>query len=124
MELQSVTEQMRCSKWKLRTWKWMSIKLVKSPLHSLFETTQVAKQEALMKLGYLTEEADKPEAATAMLSTKNNRKHSDRTKSLDRNYNLGTGSPLSEDMDNDDSPKKKNGNMLKKIGVLWKKGQK
>ncbi|KAK8708890.1 hypothetical protein V6N13_059925 [Hibiscus sabdariffa] len=113
MELQSVTEQMRCSKWKLRTWKWMSIKLVKSPLHSLFETTQVAKQEALMKLGYLTEEADK-----------NNRKHSDRTKSLDRNYNLGTGSPLSEDMDNDDSPKKKNGNMLKKIGVLWKKGQK
>ncbi|EXC16273.1 hypothetical protein L484_024447 [Morus notabilis] len=32
-------------------------------------------------------------------------------------------SPYSEDMD-DDSPKKKNGNMLKKIGVLWKKGQK
>ncbi|KAE8666223.1 40S ribosomal protein S23-like [Hibiscus syriacus] len=64
------------------------------------------------------------EAATAMLSTGNSGKHSDRTKSLDRNNNPRTGLPNLEEMDDDDSPKKKNGNMLKKIGVLWKKGQK
>lgn len=63
------------------------------------------------------------EAATAMLSTGNYGKHMDRTIPFDGNHNPVTGSPNSEDMD-DDSPKKKNGNMLKKIGVLWKKGQK
>ncbi|KAG8500907.1 hypothetical protein CXB51_003017 [Gossypium anomalum] len=63
------------------------------------------------------------EAATAMLSTGNYGKHMDRTIPFDSNHNPVTGSPNSEDMD-DDSPKKKNGNMLKKIGVLWKKGQK
>ena len=60
-----------------------------------------------------------------MLSTGNNGKIVERTGSVD-NYNTIAGtmdSPYSEDMD-DDSPKKKNGNMLKKIGVLWKKGQK
>ncbi|PPR91983.1 hypothetical protein GOBAR_AA28697 [Gossypium barbadense] len=63
------------------------------------------------------------EAATAMLSTGNYGKHMDRSIPFDGNHNPVTGSPNSEDMD-DDSPKKKNGNMLKKIGVLWKKGQK
>lgn len=61
------------------------------------------------------------EAAAAMLSTGNNGKYTERTGSLD--YHTKLDSPLSEDTD-DDSPKKKNGNMLKKIGVLLKKGQK
>ncbi|KAE8661058.1 40S ribosomal protein S23-like [Hibiscus syriacus] len=63
------------------------------------------------------------EAATAMLSTGNNGKHMDQIISFDSNHNLISASPNSEDSD-DDSQKKKNGNMLKKIGVLWKKGQK
>ncbi|XP_006400869.2 interactor of constitutive active ROPs 3 isoform X2 [Eutrema salsugineum] len=111
-------------------------------------------QEALMKLGIAMEEADKSskravrvaeqldatqasnsemetelrklkvqsnqwrkaaEAATAMLSAGNNGKFSE-------NYNQ-TNSPYSEDID-DELTKKKNGNVLKKIGVLWKKPQK
>ncbi|KAF8006177.1 hypothetical protein BT93_K0476 [Corymbia citriodora subsp. variegata] len=126
---------------------------------ALVEAARAAEREALMKLGYLTEEADKSsrraarvteqldaaqaansemeaelrrlkvqsdqwrkaaEAAAAMLSSGNNGKFVERTGSLD-NFHLG--SPYSEDMD-DESPKKKNGNVLKKIGVLWKKGNK
>lgn len=122
------------------------------------EATKAAEREALMKLGYATEEADKSsrkatrvaeqldaaqttnteleaelrrlkvqsdqwrkaaEAAAAILSSGKDGK-------FDSSYNTiaaEMNSPLSDDMD-DDSPKKKNGNMLKKIGVLWKKGQK
>ncbi|RDX92787.1 Interactor of constitutive active ROPs 3, partial [Mucuna pruriens] len=61
------------------------------------------------------------EAAAAMLSAGNNGKLTERTVSLDNtNYKC---SPYPEDMD-DDFQRKKNGNMLKKIGVLWKKPQK
>ncbi|PKI62562.1 hypothetical protein CRG98_016984 [Punica granatum] len=64
------------------------------------------------------------EAAAAMLSVGNNGKYMDRTGSLDSCYNPGKmGSPYEEDGD-DDFMKKKNGNMLKKFGVLWKKPQK
>lgn len=56
------------------------------------------------------------EAAASMLSTGNNGKLVERTGSLD-------SSRYPEDID-DDFSKKKNGNMLKKIGVLWKKPQK
>ena len=130
------------------------------------EAAKAAEREAVLKLQYVTEEADKSsrkaarvteqldaaqtanteleaelrrlkvqsdqwrkaaEAATAMLSSTDNGKVVSRTVSLDSNHNntIGAkmGSPLSDDMD-DDSPKKKNANMLKKIGVLWKKGQK
>ncbi|KAJ6407399.1 hypothetical protein OIU84_010823 [Salix udensis] len=131
---------------------------------TMAETARASEHEALMKLGYMTEEADKSsrraarvaeqldaaqaantemeaelrrlkvqadqwrkaaEAAAAILSTGNNGKFVERTGSLDSNYNRAAGnmaSPCSEDMD--DSPRKKNGNVLKKIGVLWKKGQK
>ncbi|CAN1274879.1 Interactor of constitutive active ROPs 5, partial [Linum perenne] len=70
------------------------------------------------------------EAAASMLSTGNNNgKFVERTGSLDSSNNVNyttiagamVGSPFSEDMD-DDSMKKKNGNVLKKIGVFWKKG--
>lgn len=64
------------------------------------------------------------EAAAAMLSTSNNGKYGERTGSFDyHSISKKLSSPHSEDTD-DDSPKKKNGNMLKKIGVLLKKGQK
>lgn len=127
------------------------------------EAARVAEREALMKVGYLTEEADKSsrkvvrvteqldlaqsanaemeaelrrlkvqsdqwrkaaEAAAAMLSTGNNGKYVDRTGSLD-SHTIGgkLNSPFSEDMEVE-SPKKKNGNMLKKFGVFMKKGQK
>ncbi|CAN1274885.1 Interactor of constitutive active ROPs 2, chloroplastic [Linum perenne] len=136
---------------------------------ALAETAKAAEREALMKLGYITEEADKSsrraarvteqldasqaansemeaelrrlkvqadqwrkaaEAAASMLSTGNNNgKFVERTGSLDSSNNVNyttiagamVGSPFSEDMD-DDSMKKKNGNVLKKIGVFWKKG--
>ncbi|KAH6797720.1 hypothetical protein C2S52_022274 [Perilla frutescens var. hirtella] len=127
------------------------------------EAARAAEREALMKLGYLTEEADKSgrkavrvteeldaaqtansemeaelrrlkvqsdqwrkaaEAAAAMLSSGNNGKYVERTGSLDYHTIGGKlGLAYSEDTD-DESPKKKNGNMLKKIGVLLKKGQK
>ncbi|KAK4785024.1 hypothetical protein SAY86_001713 [Trapa natans] len=62
------------------------------------------------------------EAAAALLNGTNG-KYIDRTGSLDSCYNSGRmGSPY-EDVD-DDSIKKKNGNVLKKFGVLWKKPQK
>ncbi|XP_059296351.1 interactor of constitutive active ROPs 2, chloroplastic-like [Lycium ferocissimum] len=131
---------------------------------ALAEASRTAEREALMKMGYLTEEADKSgrkaarvieelnaaqatnsemeaelrklkvqsdqwrkaaEAAAAMLSTSNNGRYVERTGSLD--YHTIGGklrSPLSEDMDDGYSPKKKNGNMLKKIGSLLKKGHK
>ncbi|KAD5961797.1 hypothetical protein E3N88_13270 [Mikania micrantha] len=127
------------------------------------EAARIAQKEALTKVDYLTEEADKSsrkvvrvteqldlaqaanaemetelrrlkvqsdqwrkaaEAAAAMISGGNNVKLMERTGSLDSNTIGGRlNSPLSEDME-DESPKKKNGNMLRKIGVLLKKGQK
>lgn len=127
------------------------------------EAARLAEKEALNKLSYLTEEADKSsrkvvrvteqldlaqaanaemeaelrrlkvqsdqwrkaaEAAAAMLSGGNNGKFVERTGSLDTHTIGGRlNSPFSEDME-DESPKKKNGNMLKKIGVLLKKSQK
>ncbi|XP_010244974.1 PREDICTED: interactor of constitutive active ROPs 2, chloroplastic-like [Nelumbo nucifera] len=126
------------------------------------EAARAAEREALLKLSFVTEEADKSskkvervveqleaaqaansemeaelrrlkvqsdqwrkaaEAAAAVLSTGNNGKFMDRSVSLDGYHHVGKiGSPSSDDLD-DDSPKKKN-NMLKKIGVLWKKSQK
>lgn len=133
------------------------------------EEAREAEREAMLKLGQVTEEADKSsqraarasgqlevaqnenseleaelrrlkvqsdqwrkaaEAAAAMLSSSgdNNGKIVSRTVSFDGNYNntLGgkMGSPLSDDKMDEELSKKKNGNVLKKIGVLWKKGQK
>ncbi|KAK1389471.1 interactor of constitutive active ROPs 2, chloroplastic-like [Heracleum sosnowskyi] len=65
------------------------------------------------------------ETAAAMLTTGDNDKI-ERTGSLDNKYHtIGRklSLPFSEDID-DDSPKKKNGNKLKKFGVLLKKSQK
>ncbi|KAJ8899789.1 hypothetical protein K2173_019489 [Erythroxylum novogranatense] len=163
-ELQNVTQQNEILKTEIQKAVTERSK-VNDEAVGLAETARAAEREALMKLGYLTEEADKnsrraervaeqldaaqatnteleaelrklkvqadqwrkaAEAAASMLSTGNTGKLVDRAVSLDNNYNTiarTMGSPYSEEMD-DDSPKKKNVNMLKKIGVLWKKGQK
>lgn len=93
------------------------------------DAAQAANSEMEVELRRLKVQADQwrkaAEAAAAMLSTGNNNgKFVERTGSLDY-HTLGgkLSSPYSEDLD-DDSPKKKNGNMLKKIGVLLKKGPK
>lgn len=65
------------------------------------------------------------EAAAAMLSSGNhtNRKLVVRTGSMEAERNIG--SPYGEEIDDGDDEflKKKNGNVLKRIGVLWKKPQ-
>ncbi|PKA62655.1 Interactor of constitutive active ROPs 2, chloroplastic [Apostasia shenzhenica] len=67
------------------------------------------------------------EAAAAVLTPGSNLRAGERTGSLDSDFNLISGklmsSPFSDDLD-DESPKKKNSNVLKKIGGLWKKGPK
>lgn len=159
-QLQSITEENEMLKMEIKN-KESERGKVNDEAVVLAEAAKAAEREALMKLGYATEEADKnsrraarvteqldaaqaannemeaelrklkvqsdqwrkaAEAAAAMISAGNNGKLVERTGSLDSTYNP-MDSPYSEDMD-DDSPKKKNGNMLKKIGVLWKKGQK
>ncbi|KAL3536309.1 hypothetical protein ACH5RR_004770 [Cinchona calisaya] len=161
-ELQSVTEENEMLKLEIKNRGLERSKLNDEAL-ALVAAARATEQEALSKLSYLSEEADKSsrkaarvteqldaaqtansemeaelrrlkvqadqwrkaaEAAATMLSTGNNGKFVERTGSLDY-HTLGgkLGSPYSEDLD-DDSPKKKNGNMLKKIGVLLKKGQK
>ncbi|XP_022145717.1 interactor of constitutive active ROPs 2, chloroplastic-like isoform X2 [Momordica charantia] len=158
-ELQSTAEENEALKKEIEKMEMQTSKINDDAV-ALAETTKAAEEEALMKLGHATEEADKSsrraarvaeqldaaqaansemeaelrrlkvqadqwrkaaEAAAAILSTGNNGKFVDRIVSLENNYPLG--SPYSEDLD-DESPKKKNGNMLKKIGVLWKKNQK
>ncbi|KAI3965110.1 hypothetical protein MKX01_014041 [Papaver californicum] len=82
------------------------------------EVAQAANSEMEVELRRLKVQADQwrkaAEAATAVLSTESNGK-------FDFNYHSVSGtlcSPYSDEMD-DESPKKSN--MLKKIGVLWKK---
>ncbi|KAL1208584.1 Interactor of constitutive active ROPs 3 [Cardamine amara subsp. amara] len=83
------------------------------------EATQASNSEMETELRKLKVQSNQwrkaAEAATAMLSAGNNGKFTE-------NYNQ-TNSPYSEDID-DELTKKKNGNVLKKIGVLWKKPQK
>lgn len=88
------------------------------------EAAQAANSEMEAELRRMKVQSDQwrkaAEAAAAMLSAGNNGKLTERTVSLDNNYKC---SPFAEDID-DDFQRKKNGNMLKKIGVLWKKPQK
>ncbi|KAJ4970012.1 hypothetical protein NE237_003111 [Protea cynaroides] len=153
-ELQSISKENELLKWEIKK-REMERSKANDEAIAEADAARAAEQEALMKIGYITEEADKSsrkvarvteqleaaqvansemevelrrlkvqsdqwrkaaEAAAAFFSTGSNGKFMDR-------YVTGkNGSPNSDDMD-DDSPKRKN-NMLKKIGVLWKKGQK
>lgn len=96
------------------------------------EAAQAANAEMEAELRRLKVQSDQwrkaAEAAASMLSPGSNGKFVERTGSLplDSKYSPVGGrrsSPYLDDYD-DDSFKKKNGNVLKKIGVLWKKPQK
>ncbi|KAE8705761.1 Detected protein of confused Function [Hibiscus syriacus] len=94
------------------------------------EAAQTANSEMETELRRLKVQSDQwrkaAEAAATMLSAGNNGKFMERTGSLDSNYDPvkgRVGLPYTDDSD-DELLKKKNGNMLKKIGVLWKKPQK
>ncbi|MFQ6654181.1 hypothetical protein Gotur_025276 [Gossypium turneri] len=89
------------------------------------EAAQAANSEMAAELRRLKVQSEQwrkaAELAAALLSAGNNgKKLIERTGSLDSNYNPKVSSPYTEDMD-DDLLNKKNGNMLKKIGILWKK---
>jgi CRISPR/Cas system CSM-associated protein Csm2 small subunit len=69
------------------------------------------------------------EAAAAMFSAGNNGKIAERSMSMDNNYNNNVMKNkhlnfYDEIDDLSDLQRNKNGNVLKKIGVLWKKPQK
>ncbi|KAK4281449.1 hypothetical protein QN277_012942 [Acacia crassicarpa] len=160
-ELQNVTDENNTLKMEIQKGELEKNKISEEAVASA-EAARAGEREALMKLGHVTEEADRSnrrvalvteqldaaqaanseleaelrrlkvqsdqwrkaaEAAASMLSGGNNGKFMDRNSALDSSFNSVAGkmnSPYSEDTD-DDSPKKKNTNMLKKIGVLWKK---
>ncbi|KHG22684.1 Interactor of constitutive active ROPs 3 -like protein [Gossypium arboreum] len=89
------------------------------------EAAQAANSEMAAELRRLKVQSEQwrkaAELAAALLSAGNNgKKFIERTGSLDSNYNPKISSSYTEDMD-DDLLNKKNGNMLKKIGILWKK---
>lgn len=132
---------------------------------SKLEGARGAEREALMKVGYMTEEVEKSnrkaarvaeqleaaqaanaemeaelrrlkvqsdqwrkaaEVAASMLTVGNNGQAVERTGSMDSNYSprmRRIGSPYADEGD-DDLLKKKNANMLRRFGVLWKKPQK
>lgn len=159
-ELKNVTEEN--SMLKMEITELEKNKITDEAVASV-EAARASEQEALSKLSYVMEEAEKSnrrvarvteqldaaqaanseleaelrrlkvqsdqwrkaaEAAASMLSTGNNGKCVGRNGSLDSSFNSITSktmnSPYLEDTD-DESPKKKNKNMLKKIGVLWRK---
>lgn len=93
------------------------------------EAVQAANGEMEAELRRLKVQSDQwrkaAEVAAAMVANYNDGKFVERTGSLDSGYNaMGKlGSPYGGDID-DEMMKKKNGNVLKKIGVLWKKPQK
>ncbi|CAJ2656611.1 unnamed protein product [Trifolium pratense] len=93
------------------------------------DAAQASNSELEAELRRLKVQSDQwrkaAEAAAAMISSGNNGKIVERTGLIESGYNNSIpgnkmSSPYSEDTD-DDSPKKKNTTMLKKIGVLWKK---
>ncbi|KAI3450512.1 hypothetical protein Pfo_007177 [Paulownia fortunei] len=94
------------------------------------EAAQAANAEMEAELRRLKVQSDQwrkaAEAAASMLSAGNNGQLMERTGSMDSSYSPRTrriSSPYADDLD-EDLLKKKNANMLRRFGVLWKKPQK
>lgn len=94
------------------------------------EAAQAVNAEMESELRKLKVQSDQwrkaAEAAASMLSMGSNGKYVERTRSLDTNFSPIPGR-ISSGYLNEfevDSPKKKNGSVLKKIGILWRKPQK
>ncbi|GAB2215141.1 hypothetical protein Droror1_Dr00019518 [Drosera rotundifolia] len=94
------------------------------------EAAQAVNAEMESELRKLKVQSDQwrkaAEAAASMLSIGSNGKYVERTRSLDTNFSPIPGR-ISSGYLNEfevDSPKKKNGSVLKKIGILWRKPQK
>lgn len=94
------------------------------------EAAQVANAEMEAELRRLKVQSDQwrkaAEAAAAMLSAGNNGQMMERSGSMDSHYSPRTGkisSPYEHELD-EELMKKKNANMLRRFGVLWKKPQK
>lgn len=94
------------------------------------EAAQAANAEMEAELRRLKVQSDQwrkaAEAAAAMLSAGNNGQVMERTGSMDSHYSPRMGkisSPYADDLD-EEMMKKKNANMLRRFGVLWRKPQK
>uniref|UniRef100_A0A7N0R9G7 Interactor of constitutive active ROPs 3 n=1 Tax=Kalanchoe fedtschenkoi TaxID=63787 RepID=A0A7N0R9G7_KALFE len=91
------------------------------------EAAQAASTEMEVELRRLKVQCDqwrKAAEAAAVMLTAESGKYMERSESLDSSYQtIGghLGSPYSDDDMDDVTSKKKNGSMLQKIGVLWKK---
>lgn len=162
-ELQSISEENETLKAGKAKQEAESHKQYETAIAEL-ELAKAAEQEVRMKLGYVTEEADKnsrraarvaeqletaqaansemeselrrlrvqsdqwrkaAEAAAAALTT-NNGRFMERSGSMDSDYNSIGGKLMSSpfsDLD-DESPKKKNNNVLRRMSGLWKKSPK
>ncbi|XP_020086915.1 interactor of constitutive active ROPs 2, chloroplastic-like isoform X2 [Ananas comosus] len=162
-ELQSISEENETLKVGKAKQEAESHKQYETAIAEL-ELAKAAEQEVRMKLGYVTEEADKnsrraarvaeqletaqaansemeselrrlrvqsdqwrkaAEAAAAALTT-NNGRFMERSGSMDSDYNSIGGKLMSSpfsDLD-DESPKKKNNNVLRRMSGLWKKSPK
>ncbi|XP_010553328.1 PREDICTED: interactor of constitutive active ROPs 2, chloroplastic [Tarenaya hassleriana] len=150
MELQSVTSQNEALRAELEEIECEKDKIIEEALTKLGNVTdeagksrkkaenateqlgaaQATNAELETELRRLKVQCDQwrkaAEAAASMITGGNeNGKFVERTGSMEsplaRNLNV---SPFLDDTDDELSPKKKNGNMLKKIGVLLKKSQK
>ncbi|XP_038988362.1 interactor of constitutive active ROPs 2, chloroplastic-like isoform X2 [Phoenix dactylifera] len=163
--LQSISEENEQLKSEMRRREMESHKAYQAAVAEV-EMARAAEKEAMTRLGFVTEEADKSsrraarvteqldaakamrsemeaelrrlrvqadqwrkaaEAAMAVLTAGNNERLVERTGSLDYEYHSVDkklmSSPFSDDLD-DESQRKKNNNVLRRISGLWKKGQK
>lgn len=164
-ELQNLLEENEILKTEVSKKDTESVKKYEAVVAEL-ELAKAAEQDTRMRLGYLTEEADKSsrraarvteqldavqavnsemeaelrrlrvqsdqwrkaaEAAAAALTGTNNGRLIERSGSLDPDYNSIGGkmmnSPFSDDLEFE-SPKKKNGGVLRRMSGLWKKSPK
>ncbi|CDP08933.1 unnamed protein product [Coffea canephora] len=134
-ELQNIVEENEMLKSEIKK-KEINKGKVNDEIVDELESARAAEREALMKLGYMTEEVDKSNRKVARVSeqleaaqTANSEMEAELRRlkvQSDHKYSPRSGrisSPYSDDGD-DDLLKRKSPNMLKKIGVLWRKPQK